>query len=96
MYSFSALLATAVGSVSLLILIASSVLFIVATSILVKYRAKITRDASQEQESTNRADYEEIELNLQSERAVISIATKDNVAYEHIPPKNMTESDVTQ
>ena len=54
------------------------------------YRAKITRNVHQEQESTNRTDYEEIELNLQSERAVISIATKDNVAYEHISPKNVT------
>ena len=47
------------------------------------------RDVNREQESTNGADYEEIEINQQSESTVISIA--DNVAYEHISPKNCIE-----
>ena len=41
------------------------------------------RDVSQEQESdsTNRAEYEEIEIYQQNEPTVIS--TTDNIAYEH-------------
>jgi hypothetical protein len=53
------------------------------------YKAKIVRDVSREQEtdSTNRVEYEEIEMNqwIRSGSNVISIA--DNVAYEHITKK---------
>ena len=84
--SFGVLLATGVGSIALLILIISSILFITAISILAKFRAKITRDLNQEQEATNRTDYEEVEINQRSEPSIIS--TMDNIAYDHISPIN--------
>lgn len=81
--SVGVLLATVVGSVSLVVLIVSSIFFITAISILAIYKTKATcmKDVSQEQES-NRAEYEEIEIHQQSESTIIS--TTDNVAYEHI------------
>ncbi len=91
--SFGVLVATVVGSVSLLILIVSSIFFITAITILAMShdKAKSVRDVSREQEtstdSTNRVEYEEIEINqrIQSESTVISMA--ENVAYEHITKK---------
>ena len=85
--SFGVLLATVIGSVSLVVLIVLSIFFITSISILAMYKAKSTRDISQEQESdsTNRAEYEEIEIHQRSEPTVIS--TTDNVAYEHITKK---------
>ena len=81
--SVGVLLATVVGSVSLVVLIVSSIFFITAIAILAMYKTKATcmKDVSQEQES-NKAEYEEIEMHQQSESTAIS--TTDNVAYEHI------------
>ena len=83
--SVGVLLASVIGSVSLVVLIVSSIFFITAIAIfkLAMYKTKATcmKDVSQEQES-NRAEYEEIEMHQQSESTVIS--TTDNVAYEHI------------
>ena len=81
------LLASVIGSVSLVVLIVSSIFFITAIAILAMFKAKTMRGVSQEQESdsTGRAEYEEIEIHQRSEPTVIS--TADNVAYEHITKK---------
>ena len=84
-------LTASLGSVALSALVLSSIVFTIVTVVLMKGKAKLTRELSQARGETRETtaatvtvDYENIELNDQVGQVSAVICTKDNVAYAHI------------